>query len=264
MITELESRIQNRKQKLSLLDVQTNLKHFALINYALPKDRLKAYIPTDRFEIPEFMIQGKKMALMSVVPFLDSDFNFARVFPYKKFSFMQTNYRVYVFDKITKQHCAWFFGTTLGSYSVLIPNWIFNMPWYFAKYKSEFLYNTIESRYQSFKIQSYSKSIFGNFEIEIEDSGVPIELKAGFENLAEMKLILTHPIQGFFYRNDKKLGGYSIWHDEIFLSLGKAKNLYFEFLESMQLLSKSEMQNPHSIFMTPEIFFEVYFPPSQF
>ena len=40
-----------------LLDVRSTLKHFALINYALPKERLEKYIPLDHFDIPEFQIR---------------------------------------------------------------------------------------------------------------------------------------------------------------------------------------------------------------
>ncbi len=259
----LQERVLNRKKDLSLLDVRTNLKHFALINYALPKERLLKYIPEEFFEIPEFEIKGKKMAMMSAVPFLDLDFYFPKISK-KTFSFMQTNYRVYVIDKKTNQHAVWFFGTTLGSVYVYIPKFFFKIPWYYAKYKTSFEYNTIEKRYYDYQISTKSKFIFGDMRVSISDTGKKIEKLDGFKTLEEMKLILTHPFSGYFYRSDKKFGTYSIWHEEMNLSLAKANDLYFGLFENLELLSKEEMQNPHSIFLTPEILFEVYLPPKRY
>jgi hypothetical protein len=259
----ISERISNRKKDLSVLDVRTNLKHFSLINYQVPKERLLKYIPEEFFEIPEFEINGKKMALMSAVPFFDEDFYFPKISK-KKFSFMQTNYRVYIIDKKTNEHAVWFFGTTLGSYSVYIPKIFFKIPWHYSKYKVDFEYNTIEKRYYSYEISSKSNSIFGEMRVSISDTGKKISSHEGFKDYNEMKLILTHPVSGYFYRNDKRVGTYSIWHDEMDLNLAKANDLYFAIYENLGLLSKEEMQKPISIFLTPEIFFEVYLPPKQY
>ena len=76
-----------------------------------------------------------------------------------------------------------------------------------------------------------------------------------------MKLILTHPIEGYFHRLDDALGTYSIWHPEMQLTMGQPKHLYFSLYERLGLLSKEEMQQPHSIFICPQILFEIYLPP---
>ena len=41
------------------LDILSDLEHFALINYTVPKARLEPHIPTDRFLIPEFDVDGE-------------------------------------------------------------------------------------------------------------------------------------------------------------------------------------------------------------
>ena len=76
-----------------------------------------------------------------------------------------------------------------------------------------------------------------------------------------MKLSLTHPVDGFFYRLDGALGSYSVWHDEMNIRQGRAKNLYFDLYEKLGLLTKDEMQKPHSSFLCHEILFDVYLPP---
>jgi uncharacterized protein YqjF (DUF2071 family) len=111
---EIQKRISDRKSQPSILDIETYLLHFALINYTLPKERLIPYIP-QQFEISEYIVNGKSMAMMSAVPFLDVDFHFKKIFPFLKFQFPQTNYRVYIKDRKTGESAVWFFGTTLGS-----------------------------------------------------------------------------------------------------------------------------------------------------
>lgn len=255
----LESRIQFRHKETKFLDVETILAHFALINYALPKERLLPYIPQDRFEISEFIIQGKPMALMSAVPFLDVDFHFKRIFPFLKFQFPQTNYRVYVKDKKTNESVVWFFGTTLGSYYVYLSRLGFNIPWYYAKYKVDCHYNIGRKVYDRYAIES--KSNWASSDIDLVDTGLEISDYTGFSSYDEMKLILTHPVVGYFYRNDSRLGTYSIWHEEMKLTLAKSRKLYFSLYERLGLLSKEEMLNPFSVFICPKILFEVYLPP---
>jgi len=83
----------------------------------------------------------------------------------------------------------------------------------------------------------------------------------GFTSLDEMKLILTQPVQGFYRRLDGKFGTYQVWHKEMVCTKGISENLYFSLYEKMGLMTKDEMQQPHSIFMCPEIEFDVCLPP---
>lgn len=245
----------------NFMDAGTTLFHFALINYALPKSRLEKYIPSDKFDIPEFDINGHKMAMMSAVPFLDIDFHFINICPFLKFKFGQTNYRVYVIDKKTGQHLVWFFGTTLGSHIVKIPRLLWKIPWHHAKYNINCKYSESEKRYLNYELSTESEWCDSN--IVLEDTGLPIDICDGFSDYDTLKLILTHPVTGYFYRLDKQLGTYSIWHEEMKLTKGNARNLYFSLYERLGLLSAEEMQNPHSVFICPEIYFKINLPPKR-
>jgi hypothetical protein len=241
------------------MDVRSRLQHFALINYALPKSRLEPHIPADRFEIPEFLIDGQPRALLSAVPFLDADFHFQRLFPFLKFRFGQTNHRVYVIDRATGEHCVWFFGTTLGSWVVQLPRLFWRIPWHQARYRIDCRYDSAARRYERYRFQVTSS--WCDAEIEIEDTGEPVPLASGFSSPDEMAFILTHPLDGYFYRLDGRLGTYSVWHDRIPITVGKPKNLRFGLYERLGLLSREEMQTPHSIFLCPETEFLVSLPP---
>ncbi len=240
-------------------DVRSDLLHFALINYALPKSRLEKYIPAGRFLIPEFDVNGQKLALMSAVPFVDSDFRFVRLAPWLKFRFGQTNYRVYIIDRQTGEHGVWFFGTTLGSRLVHPAQWFWRIPWHYARYQVNFDYDQLGGRYTHFAY--HTTCGWASAEIEVEDTGQPVSLQAGFSSLDEQILILTHPVAGFYDRRDGRPGSYTVWHEEIKLTQARPRRLYFSLYERLGLLTRQEMQQPHSIFLCPRITFDVHLPP---
>ncbi len=241
------------------LDVRSKLRHFALINYALPKSRLEPYIPADRFEIPEFPIGGRRLAMMSAVPFLDADFHFPRIVPFLKFGFGQTNYRVYVIDRRSGEHGVWFFGTTLGSAVVHLARVAWKIPWHPAGYEIDCEYDRIRNRYSSYRYAV--DSAWGPARIDVEDTGEPVTTVEGFDSLEEAMLILTHPVDGFFRRLDGRLGGYSVGHEPIPITDGRARHLSFGLYRALGLLTDEEMERPHSVFLCPETEFRVFLPP---
>jgi len=241
------------KRSASVLDIRSDLRHFALINYAVPPERLAPHIPTDRFEIPTYTINGRQQALLSVVPFVDADFCFYRLFPWFKFRFPQTNYRVYVIDRATGEPVVWFFGTTLGSWTVNLARTLWKIPWHRAKYEMNCVYDEKNGRYATYDMSI--QSAWCDAQIEIEDTGNPVELSD------EERLVLTHPVDGYFYQLNGRVGGYSIWHDIIPLTNGKPRALYFSLFEKLKIMNRDEMQQPHSIFICPSISFDIYMPP---
>lgn len=74
-------------------------------------------------------LAGERKVLISVVPFVDVDFTSA-VYPFPNFTMGQTNYRIYIVDTLTGERCVWFLGTTLDSWTVLVPRLLWNLPWF--------------------------------------------------------------------------------------------------------------------------------------
>jgi hypothetical protein len=238
---------------------KTTLRHFALINYAVSPERLAKFVPDNHFEVARFETKKGPKVFFSVVAFLDVDFNFPRLASGIKFTFYQTNHRAYVIEKKTRQPVVWFFGTNLGSRLVQIPRCLWKIPWHYSKYDADCRFNQTSNRYEKYCYNFESDWCSG--KIEIRDTGEPISVMDGFVSLDEMKLILTQPVQGFYQRLDGKLGTYQVWHKEMVCTNGISENLYFSLYEKMGLLSKAEMQHPHSIFLCPEIEFDVHLPP---
>lgn len=241
------------------LDAKTTLRHFALINYAVSPERLAKFIPADHFEVACFETNKGTKAFLSVVAFLDVHFNFFRLASGIKFSFYQTNHRAYVTEKKTGQPVVWFFGTNLGSRLVQIPRSLWKIPWHYSKYDADFRFDPVSNRYEKYHYNFESDWCRGR--IELRDTGEPIAVMDGFASLDEMKLILTHPVHGFYRRLDGKLGTYQVWHKEMVCTKGISDNLYFSLYEKNGLMTKDEMQQPHSIFLCPEVEFEVHLPP---
>ena len=253
----LDRRIADRH--FGWMDVRTKLQHFALINYIVPIDRLRPHIPEDQFEIVPFEVGDQTCGLLSVVPFLDEDFHYPRLAPFAKFNFGQTNHRVYVIDRATGEHAAWFFGTTLGSRLVYFARSLWRIPWHYAKYDINCQYDPAAKRYERYSFEV--KSDWCNCDIELEDTGEPMSLLEGFDSIEQQKVILTHPVEGFFYRLNGSLGTYSVWHEEIPLTTARATGLYFSLYEKLDILSRDEMARPHSVLVCPETLFEVHLPP---
>jgi hypothetical protein len=252
----LQQRIQQRPS--SLLDIRSDLLHFALVNYALPAERLRALIP-ERFDIPEFNVDGQHKALMSAVPFLDSDFSYYRLASFMQFKFWQTNYRVYVIDRTTGEHCAWFFGTTLGSPVVHIARDLWRIPWHQAEYATDCRWDAASNRYEHYHVSH--ESAWARANVKVRDTGQAMPLLPGFSSMDEQILILTHPVKGYFNRLDGRLGTYSVWHAEIPLTVAEPEALYFSLYESRKLLNQDEMMQPHSVLLCPRTTFDVHMPP---
>lgn len=247
------------RPRLGLLGARTTLRHFALITYALPRERLSALVPEEHFAIDEFALDGRRLALLSVVPFLDTDFRFPRLLSLPRSSFGQTNHRVYVTERRTGERAVWFLGTTLGSALVAVPRHLWRLPWHHARYRFACAYDQRARRYARYAIEIDSAWAPG--EVELADEGVPAGLLPGFRSLDEQALVLTHPVRGFFRRRDGRLGTYSIWHPELAPTTARPVHLAFGLYQRLGLLSRAEIAQPHSILLAPEVEFDIHLPP---
>jgi len=144
------------KRRHSALTVATKLAHFAIITYIVEPDVLRQYIH-ERFELDcIFLPDGRRKALVSVVPFLDREFHFVRC-PWPKSTFGQTNYRAYVTDTTSGEHVAWFFGTSLASIAVGVPRFAWKLPWHHAEISFDTQYDEKAGRYLSYEMTTCSK-----------------------------------------------------------------------------------------------------------
>ena len=238
------------------LDVQCKLQHFALITYAIDPARFKDIIPS-RFQLDTIEYKAKTVALMSVVPFIDVDFTSA-VYPFPKFKMGQTNYRVYVIDRETNERCVWFLGTTLDSWTVIVPRYIWQLPWHPAAIE----FNCEQDKdgfYRQYKMKTQSQ--WASSEVHLSQSKDDLWHFEGFPDQESYQVFLTHPLAGFYHRRDGKLGSYRVWHGQLEPKPARLISARFDLLSRLNLVSDSEQQQPYSVLIEAINEFTIYLPP---
>ena len=238
------------------IDVLCKLQHFAIITYAFDPARFAGVMP-DRFRLDTVLVDGKERALISVVPFVDVDFTSA-VYPFPKFRMGQTNYRIYIVDKNTGEKCVWFLGTTLDSWTRLIPHDLWNLPWYPGKVRFDCLQDNA-GRYLRYVMET--KAEWAPASVEITSEQDPVPSLPGFPDLETGLVYLTHPLRGYYHRRDGQLGTYHVWHKQLAVTAGKLIRANFGLLDRLGLVRYSEQEIPHSVLLEPINEFTIYLPP---
>lgn len=241
-----------------LWDVVTTLRHFAIVTYTLDPDRLLPHLHP-RFEPDCIQLSdGRQQALLSVVPFHDEAFHFVGC-PLVHWSFGQTNYRAYVRDRSTGERAVWFFGTTLDSASVLIPRYLWKLPWHAGRISFDCHIDPQTQRYTRYRMVTQSR--WAPAVLELTDSGTPATALSGFDDLETALVVLTHPLKGFYYRRDGALGSYTIWHDQLTPTIAQCNDAQFPLLDRLGLVPLAAQREPHSVLLQSETRFSIYLPP---
>ncbi len=245
---------------LSGIDAVSDLEHFAIVTYAIPPERLRPLVH-QRFDLDCVAGAGGELrALVSMVPFLDRNFHFARL-PWLCFRFGQTNYRAYVIDRATGKRGVWFFGTTLDSWSVVFPRYLWKLPWHRGRTRFSCHYDACSRRYMRYRVAARSE--WAPVRLELADSGLAPVKMTGFLDLDLAAVILTHPFNGFFYRRDGALGSYRVWHERLNLTAGRVVQAEIGLFDRLGLVPFAEQDSPHSVLIQPRTEFSIYLPPKK-
>ena len=243
---------------LAFGDVVTSLEHFAIISYAVPPERVRAYVHP-RFDLDCFDgADGAPRVWVSVVPFEDQDFRLAAL-RWPTFRFGQTNYRTYVVDRQTGRRAAWFFGTTLDSWLVNVPRHIWKLPWHRGTVRFSCIFDVDQNRYARYRM--VTESAWAPVDLEIEDTGRPVSALDGYQDLEAGLVALTHPLVGVYYRRDGQLGTYRIWHDRLQCTSGRLVKGKFDLLDRLGIATFAEQAMPHSVLLQRRTEFAIYLPP---
>lgn len=240
------------------IDIHCGLKHFSIITYAVPAERFQGILP-ERFQLDTVDINGKKMGLISVVPFIDVDFTSA-VFLFPKFTMGQTNYRIYIIDTKTGERCVWFLGTVLDSWTLTVPKYLWNLPWHAGKISFDCTLNEASGLYDKYHMETQSS--WAEASVDLAQSESDLFDFPGFPDTESALVYLTHPLAGFYYRRDKKLGTYRVWHKDLDVKPAKLRSAKFKLLSDLGIVPESEQQDPYSVLIEPINEFTIYLPPT--
>ncbi|MDB2386010.1 DUF2071 domain-containing protein [Shewanella sp.] len=239
------------------IDVLCKLQHFSIITYAVDPARFDGLIP-DRFTLDTVSIAGEEKALLSVVPFIDVDFTSA-VYPFPRFTMGQTNYRIYITDNTTGERCVWFLGTTLDSWTLAIPRYLWSLPWYRGEVRFDCVFDASQQRYLKYHMET--QSTWAPAHVALEHTPEQAIQLAGFPDLDTGLVYLTHPLTGYYHRRDGKLGTYAVWHKQLAVSAGTLISARFDLLSRLGLVTLDEQQKAHSVLIEPINEFTIYLPP---
>jgi uncharacterized protein YqjF (DUF2071 family) len=237
------------------IDVFSILRHFAIITYAVEPERLRPLIHP-RFELLTIEVGGSSRALISIVPFEELEFRLAlSAFP--RFRMAQTNYRVYVYDTKNNEACVWFIGSLLDSPSVVVPRYLWKLPWHYGRMR--FDCEVQDGRYSHYKLET--RSTWGEARLTLHQEAGYTRAHTGFTDEESALAYLTHPLTGYYYRRDGRLGSYKVWHDRLQLSPAQVQDAHFTVLERLGIVTPAEQLAPYSVMVQPQTEFTIYLPP---
>jgi hypothetical protein len=240
----------------SARDATATLHHFAIVTYAIPPDRVAGLV-APRFGLDCVAIDGAERALVSVVPFQDHDFRWPATSETRR-RFGQTNYRIYVRDRETGRRAVWFLGTSLGSWTVVVPRCLWRLPWHYGRFAIACEQNA-DGRYTTYRFAT--RSWWAPLELELDhEPDRPLELP-GFTDTATGLDVLTHPLDGYYRRTDGRLGTYSVWHERMTPTAGLVRRARIGLLDRLGIVPFAEQAAAHSVLIQPRIEFLIRLPP---
>jgi len=234
------------------IDVTTTLADFAIITFAVDPAALSRLLAPGFAPDIFTMADGSRRALVSAVPFRDLDFRFG-VAPWMRFSFGQTNYRAYVTYR--GRRGVWFFGTSLATPFVLIPRYLWKLPWHYARMRFDTRWSNAGCEY--YRLATNGR--WGAAEVDLHGTDKPLGCLDGFVDAEETAVVLTHPLSGYFYRRDGRLGSYAVWHERLQLRHGVARRARFAVFEQLGLVAPGDA--PHSVLVQQTTEFIILLPP---
>lgn len=237
-------------------DAVATLRHFAIVTYAIPPERVAGLIDP-RFALDCVTIDGVERALISLVPFQDHEFRWPASSGTPR-RFGQTNYRIYVRDRDTGRRAVWFLGTTLGSWTVVVPRWLWRLPWHYGRFRVA-CEQGAGGRYLAYRFETRSRWAPLDLALDHEPER-PLDLP-GFPDEATALDVLTHPLDGFYHRTDGRLGTYSVWHDRLAPTAGRVRHARVGLLDRLGIVPFAEQGTAHSVLIQPETVFLIRLPP---
>jgi uncharacterized protein YqjF (DUF2071 family) len=226
----------------------TTLLDFALLTWAVDPALVQPLLP-DGFTVD---IRAGA-ALISMVPFIDRRFRF-RCLPFAPVTCGQVNYRTYV--RHGGLSGVWFFGTSLDSVFVALPQVAWKMPWHRDRV-------TIASSWAGPSCESWeldASGQWGSAHVVLRGRSRPMAAPPGFGGDDDVSLVLCDPFVGWYARKDGSgVGRYSVWHQPLALEDAEIDEARVDVFASLGLTTPG--QPPDFAGVQRSVLFDVHTPP---
>ncbi|MDQ3010023.1 MAG: DUF2071 domain-containing protein [Acidobacteriota bacterium] len=204
-------------------------RHFSLIIYAVPSERVRALVPAS-LEVEETIVEGSAMAWVSIESFLDQS-------AAGHTAFEQTNYRLHVLRD--GQPCHWLLGASLGSLAAVGARNLWPMPWHLSAMEFRVAYDKSKGRYREYNLQAQSQ--WANANWRIEDTGEWISLG----KIKALPASLQNPsVTCHFQRRDGVEGRQRMRLLNPAFTRGRVKSAQCDLLIRLGLLNRNQVERP--------------------
>ncbi len=221
----------------SSFSIDSELRHVSLIVYAASYERVRALVPME-FELEEGEADGRRVAWLSVVSFLDRD--------EERGSFEQTSYAAHV--RRNGEPGTWILGISLGSLGAVATRNLWPLPWHLSAMEIDAAYSPVKGRYAEYGLRTQSE--WANASWRIEDSGVPVRM----EDLAVLPMSLRLPATTrYFTRRDGMPGGQRVQASPAEFTRGRLRAAKCDLLARLGVLTQEELQHPFLTAVCPSM-----------
>ncbi len=233
-------------------DVSSLLRDFAITTWDVDPGALARLLPPELSPDVFALDDGRSRAFVSAVTFLNTRF-FVRFAPFVRLDAYQTNYRAYVLRG--DQRVVWFFGTSLASIGVIVPRWIWGLPWARSTI-------TAEAEWRGGELDRYrweGRSALGVEQLRLRGTGRPLERLDGFADAEQTRLVLTHPMVGYLRRRKTTVVTYAVSHAPLEMELATVEHARFGLFEALGLVAAERA--PHSVLVQRSTQYRIHLPP---
>lgn len=234
-----------------LTDISSELRSFAITTYTCAPDALARHLPAG-FEPELVSIDGAPRALVSAVSFVNTRF-YVGFAPFVKLTCAQTNFRAYV--RRDGASAVWFFATSLGSRFVALPRHAWRFPWHHVQAECEAEWEGEHLARLSWR----GRAAEGEERLDARGTGETLDRLPGFDEPAEARRVLTHPLTGYLRRRDGLVVTYGVSHAHLDMELATASDARHEVFERAGVVAPG--QAPHSVLVQRATHFIVQLPP---
>lgn len=237
-------------------DVSSLLQDFAITTWDVDPGALARLLPPQLSPDVFALDDGRSRAFVSAVTFLNTDF-FVRFAPFVRLRAHQTNYRAYV--RRGDQRVVWFFATSLASIGVVVPRFIWGLPWARSKVAAKAQWYGEERGGALDRYTWDGTSELGVEQLDVRGTGQPLPRLDGFVDDAQTGLVLTHPMIGYLHRHERTVVTYSVWHAPLQMELATVDRARFGLYESLGLVA--DARAPHSVLVQRRTQYRIHLPP---
>lgn len=235
------------------------MRHLGFVNYAVPPDRIRRYLP------PQFRVrtrkdaQGQEWGFLSVVMFENFRFRTPPMgdLPRLRVTFLQTNYRAYVEYK--DEPCVWFFTIQVRTHAATFDKLLFGTPTYYARLALDYDWNATARYYGHYRFRSDTWGRQLLFDVDGLDQSP--QASPCFDSPDELVEFFCQPPAGYYREPDSGwVSRLKVDHERLTPKIGRLTQARSDILPSLGLVYPDELMRPHSILLHPSAQFKGYLP----